>query len=196
MKERNRLSKEERRIQICDIARRLFIERGLENTNMKDIMKASGISVGGLYHHYEDIYDILKDTIMLAENKKQNILLEIKNKNPKMTNQELIIETTVAMLFDKSDYSILYALLLKGMNESEKLQILYKDRKKKAKKEFLSILEELNEEELKCLADDEFINFFNYIKLGTYYLKSEVKIKKEKELYKSFIKNYIERHKK
>ncbi len=196
MKIRTRLSKEERRNQICSIARKLFIEKGLENTSMKDIMKESGISVGGLYHHYDDIYDILKDTIMLAEDQKNDMFLEIRNRNPEMKIEDLLVESALSVLFDTSDYSILYVLLLVGMKKNEGLKTLYKERKDKAKKEYLSLLKELNAMEFECLANDEFINFFNLIKIGNYYLEDDIELTHKKKVYEDFIRTYINKNNK
>lgn len=191
MKERVRLSKEERKKQICNIARKLFVERGLENTTMKDIMQASGISVGGLYHHYQNIYDVLKDTIIYAEDKKNNMLFEIKEHNPEMAMTEIIIETLLTMLFDQSDYSVLYVLLLVGMKKNDSLRMVYEERKIRATKDYLGLLKQLNIRGFECLAKDEFIDFFNVVKIGTYYFNNGGDGESKKRIYSDFIRTYI-----
>ncbi len=62
---------------VYDVARSLFIEKGFENTTMKDIMLASNISVGGLYHHYSSTYDILIDTVVGMQEFRENMFFAI-----------------------------------------------------------------------------------------------------------------------
>ncbi len=197
MSNRIRLSKEERREQICNAARSLFIQKGFENTTMKDITEASGISIGGLYHHYKNIYDVLSDVIMTAESKKNDIFLTLKTKNPNMSPEELIIEVTVNMIFDNSEYSVLYVQLLIGMKENDNLGVLYSERKEKAKEEFLNFLKKQNMEKCSCLANDDFIDFFHSSKIGHYYLNGgdseyQKRDRNRENMYRDFIKNYLE----
>ena len=49
------LSKQE----ICDVAVRLFVEDGYDNTPMSGIARASGLSKAGLYHHFPSKEDLL-----------------------------------------------------------------------------------------------------------------------------------------
>jgi AcrR family transcriptional regulator len=49
------LSKEE----ICDVAVRLFVEDGYDNTPMSSIARATGLSKAGLYHHFPSKEDLL-----------------------------------------------------------------------------------------------------------------------------------------
>lgn len=51
---RTRLSRSDRRDEILNKARQLFLERGLAETEMEDIRLACGISRGGLYHHFSN----------------------------------------------------------------------------------------------------------------------------------------------
>ncbi len=195
MNKRKRLSKEDRKIQICDVARTLFIEKGFENTTMKDIKEKTGISIGGLYYHYENIFEILKDVIMSAENVKNEMFFEIKDGHSNMTIEDLITLSCIEFLFDSSEYSSLYVHLLIAMKDNEALKALYDDRKKRAKKEFLDLLEKLDAKEYCFLSNDDFIDFFNITKIGNYYLKDEDILDGRKRMYIEFIKTYINRQK-
>ncbi len=192
MNKRIRLSREDRKSQICGVARKLFVEKGFENTTMKDIMEKTGISIGGLYYHYENIYEVLKDVIMSAENKKNEIFFGLKDRNPTVDTEDIIIHACIEMLFDSSEYSSLYVHLLIGMKENAGLQQLYMDRKKKSKQEYLSLLENINAEEYYFLSNDDFIDFFNFTKIGNYYLADEDNLDIRKKMYTQFIKSYIE----
>lgn len=55
--------REKRVGEIIEAAIRVFIEKGYEGTSMDAIAKASGISKGGIYHHFAS-----KDEVLLAAN--------------------------------------------------------------------------------------------------------------------------------
>ncbi len=192
MNKRTRLSRKDRKKQICDAARNLFVEKGFENTTMKDIMEKTGISIGGLYYYYENIYDVLKDVIMSVENRKNEMFFGLKDRNPSVDIGDIIIHACIEMLFDSSEYSALYVHLLLGMKDNAGLEQLYMNRKKKAKQEYLSLLESINAVEYYVLSNDDFIDFFNYIKIGNYYLAGEHTLDSRKIMYTQFIKSYID----
>lgn len=52
------LQKQERRNQLLDVARKLFAEKGLENTTIKDIADAADVAQGLLYHYFRSKDDV------------------------------------------------------------------------------------------------------------------------------------------
>ncbi len=44
---------------ICQTTSQLFHQKGFANTTMRDISKATGMSLGGLYHYFENKEDLL-----------------------------------------------------------------------------------------------------------------------------------------
>ena len=51
-------TKEERQYQIMEAAMEVFVNKGYSNTRMDDIVKASGLSKGAIYHHYSSKKDL------------------------------------------------------------------------------------------------------------------------------------------
>lgn len=51
--------KQERRDQLVATARRLFAEKGVENTTIKDIAEAAGVAQGLLYHYFRSKEELL-----------------------------------------------------------------------------------------------------------------------------------------
>lgn len=49
---------DDQRTNILDAAEKLFLEKGLENTNMKDIAEAAGISRVSVYRYFPDLHPI------------------------------------------------------------------------------------------------------------------------------------------
>lgn len=49
-----------RKQELTALGKRLFVERGYENTRVDDILEASGMSKGGFYHHFKSKEDVLR----------------------------------------------------------------------------------------------------------------------------------------
>ncbi len=190
-----RMSKEDRRVQICETARKLFLKEGFENVTMKDIINELEISVGGLYHYYSNIYDILNDVIVQSQEYKNNILFDIREKNPQMSLDEAMIETVVCLLFDRSEYSKLYIMFLIASKSNPHLQKSRIDIEKKSKNEYLKLLDQLDSEDYKCFINDDFTSFINTVKIGNYYLGYEKDTDEIKTIYRDFIKTYLMKNK-
>lgn len=57
------------RDRILEAARRLFITKGYNGSNLREIAKEAGVSMGGIYHHFaskEEIYEALLPTLAFA----------------------------------------------------------------------------------------------------------------------------------
>ncbi|WP_064091241.1 TetR/AcrR family transcriptional regulator [Rossellomorea aquimaris] len=72
--------KEQRRANILEAARNVFIEHGYEKTTMKHIMDAANVSRGGLYQYFsnkEDVYEtILEESLTKSLNETVDSLKE------------------------------------------------------------------------------------------------------------------------
>lgn len=69
----------------------LFISKGYGNTSMGDIIRESGISKGGLYHHFESKYDLARSCLFHWAEKEMGSLL-ILDENKEKTAEEKITE--------------------------------------------------------------------------------------------------------
>jgi len=49
-----------RRLELVDVAQRLFLERGYERTTVNDVIAAAGVSKGAFYHHFRAKEDLLE----------------------------------------------------------------------------------------------------------------------------------------
>jgi AcrR family transcriptional regulator len=52
-----------RKNEILDVATKLFLEKGYEQTTISDILNVAGIAKGSLYYHYKSKEDVLDDII-------------------------------------------------------------------------------------------------------------------------------------
>ena len=49
-----------RRLELVDLAERLFLEKGYERTTVNDVIDAAGVSKGAFYHHFRSKEDLLE----------------------------------------------------------------------------------------------------------------------------------------
>lgn len=190
------MKKDDRCIQICEIARKLFIKNGFENVTMKDIIDEANISVGGLYYHYANIYEILNDLMVKSQEYKNNLLFDIQKNNPEMSLDEAMVETIVYILFDQSEYSRLYIMFLIATKSNSKLSASRIDIEERSKNEYLKLLKHLGTDDYKYFINNDFIHFINTVKIGNYYLEYERDTDEIKSLYRDLIKTYLVKHKK
>ncbi len=57
-------SKRERKKEIMEAAKSVFLEKGFEKTTMEDIIAETSLSKGGFYHYYASTTDILHDLMI------------------------------------------------------------------------------------------------------------------------------------
>lgn len=60
--------------ELIEIAEKLFLEKGFEETSVEDILKASGLSKGGFYHYFKSKEEVLGESI---NNFAENLLKEV-----------------------------------------------------------------------------------------------------------------------
>jgi AcrR family transcriptional regulator len=59
--------KEKRRLEILQVAKKVFTKKGYEPTTMKDIVEESGLSRGGVYQYFSSTEEIFKGIVDLSD---------------------------------------------------------------------------------------------------------------------------------
>jgi AcrR family transcriptional regulator len=52
-----------KKMELVEIAEKLFLDKGYEETSVEDILKASGLSKGGFYHYFKSKEEVLAESI-------------------------------------------------------------------------------------------------------------------------------------
>ena len=52
-----------KKMELVEIAERLFVEHGYEETSIDDILKAADLSKGGFYHYFSSKEEVLRESI-------------------------------------------------------------------------------------------------------------------------------------
>lgn len=124
---RERLTANERKLEIQNIALEVFTIKGYKNTSMHDLVQATGLSAGGLYHHYKSTSEILYDMMIRGCKYREDIIKKKISEIPKPLGIEVLAELIVDKALSSNTFVPIYVMFLQSMQEDETLQQLYKD---------------------------------------------------------------------
>ncbi len=93
---------EQLREKILSTALQLFSEKGYFNTSVHDIRKAAGVSIGAIYHHFENKEALAKSLYEdLLANMNESIEAACLNKNDCFAKSKAVIEKLFQLTLDK-----------------------------------------------------------------------------------------------
>ena len=191
MEVRERLSVEERKKRICLVSKDLFLEKGFQNTTMTDVANRTGLSKGGLYHHYKNTEEILFDLMVMGvryrDEETDRYIIEHRD----LSIEDAIIEAFTLKMFEYNEYKSIYAMFLIETEKNRRLKSLYNDLIEGEKKKYIKFLKENHVEYLSCLADNEFMSFLNAMVVSTEILNLRDTFLKNKNFFKEIIRTYI-----
>lgn len=136
-----KMEADERKKQIRQAAMKVFLDKGFRNTVMNDIMEATGLSRGGLYHHYGSTYEILYDIMVEGNKYREKIIYDEMNKSSQDFS-EVLSEIILEKMLYQSDYVSIYAMFLQELNHDDKLKDLYEKLKKSSSDIILMLFDE------------------------------------------------------
>ena len=135
-----KMEADERKKQIRQAAMKVFLDKGFRNTVMNDIMEATGLSRGGLYHHYGSTYEILYDIMVEGNKYREKIIYDEMNKTSQDFS-EVLSEIILEKMLYQSDYVSIYVMFLQELNHDDKLKDLYEKLKKSSSDSILMIFD-------------------------------------------------------
>lgn len=185
-----RLSKDVRKSQIQHAAKEIILKKGFFNTTMDDVIVCSGMSVGGVYHYYKNVYEIFYDTMSqgLDYGEERSFL-----KAGERHDLDTFVDFMMAKIFDDNDYKELFAILLEGIARDQKLLGIYK----KLNIKYIDILHRAFRGSgiSKDILEDRFLIFFTHSLLIGYAsfepLGGKESFQKNKDIVKKMILLYL-----
>lgn len=96
-----RQTPEETREKIMVTAQNLFVTKGYFNTSIPDIVKESGISIGSIYHHFQNKQDLAK---ALYQDTMQSFTKEISKRTQNIKELRLRLYILVHYLYELCDF--------------------------------------------------------------------------------------------
>ena len=150
-----KMEADERKKQIRQAAIKVFLDKGFRNTVMNDIMEATGLSRGGLYHHYGSTYEILYDIMMEGNLNRKDIVQKSSYDEGLILSPQLFSRMIIDKILADNDYVKLYVMFLCELKENDDLKELYV----KIKKESIQVFKELFSTLFNELPSDETFEF-------------------------------------
>lgn len=163
---RIRLSKEERKKQIKEVALQVFTDKGFAKTTMDDIIEKIGISKGGVYYHYKNKEEIFLELIKDSMIHRKKLVVDYVCKNKDMKREDLIMNMLLDKIMDKNPYKTIYSIFLTELSSSNELNELYNKIYKETKEEFIQFCMEENLSEYIALTNEESNFFINSLIIG------------------------------
>ena len=158
-----KMEADERKKQIRQASMKVFLDKGFRNTVMNDIMEATGLSRGGLYHHYGSTYEILYDIMVEGNLNRSDIIQKSIYDEDLILSPKLFSRMVIDKILADSDYVKLYVMFLCELKENDDLKELYV----KIKKESIQVFKELFSTLFNELpSDDTFEFMINIINSG------------------------------
>jgi len=186
---RQRLSEKERKRQIQSAAKEIFFNKGFNETTMDDIVKASGMSTGGVYHYYKNkfniLYDIMEDGIEYR--KRKNRALDLGN----LDSLDSVSQIMSDRVIDENDFKSLYAMLLQLKLKDSRISEIY-DVLKTFNSDALSSLFSDQVQMKKVFEDDFLLAFINSLIIGYEVLGEKETFIQNKDIIKNMVKLYLD----
>lgn len=119
----------------------VFAIKGYKNTNMHDLVQATGLSAGGLYHHYKSTSEILCDLMIRGCKYREDIIKKKISEVPKPLGIKVLAELIVDKALSDNEFIPIYVMFLQSMQGDETLQQLYKEIQDSSIRNFEQMLE-------------------------------------------------------
>lgn len=136
-----RKSEAERRCEIRDAARRIFLSKGYRHVTMEDIISETSLSKGGVYQYYKNTKDILIDIMKVGNSFRFSKLKAIEEQlSTNLSIEEVLLELSLNKLFDANADKKIYVMFLSEVIYDKDFADLYYQIERESKKELTEIL--------------------------------------------------------
>ncbi len=187
----SRLSREDRRKQIKEVALKLFTDKGYAKTTMDEIVQECGISKGGMYHHFANKEEIFVELLKDGGEYRQNIVLKYMKSSFKSRDEKLI-DSLLDKVLDVNPYKKLYIVFLIEMQSNPNFKELFEKIYDKSLENFIKFCKEEGLDEYISISNKEFTFLLNSLYVGMY-LFENIEKEKLKEMLRIMFGAYLKR---
>lgn len=187
----SRLSREDRRKQIKEVALKLFTDKGYAKTTMDEIVQECGISKGGMYHHFANKEEIFVELLKDGGEYRQNIVLEYMKGSFKSRDEKLI-DSLLDKVLDVNPYKKLYIVFLIEMQSNPTFKELFEKIYDKSLENFIKFCKKEGLDEYISISNKEFTFLLNSLYVGMY-LFENIEKEKLKEMLRIMFGAYLKR---
>ena len=108
-----RKTKEERKTEIMDAAKKVFLSKGYRYATMEDIVAATSLSKGGVYQYYKSTKAIMFDIMQRGNYFRYRRTEELISSMPETDDMaEIITQAVMAKIFDRLPEKQLYIMFI------------------------------------------------------------------------------------
>lgn len=188
---KKRLSPEARKKEILAASAKLITEKGYSHVTMEDVVEATGLSKGGLYHYYKSVEDILYDLMVEGICYRNDVIKSAMASYDGSIDREFVAESIVEKMLDDNPYMPVYVQFLIAKRRNEKLEKLFLKLKEQTLEELNALLfseggVQMNEDMLDLLTD-----FINMVILGSELLDARENFKEHRQLLLTAAQNIL-----
>ena len=187
----SRLSREDRRKQIKEVALKLFTDKGYAKTTMDEIVQECGISKGGMYHDFANKEEIFVELLKDGGEYRQNIVLKYMKGSFKSRDEKLI-DSLLDKVLDVNPYKKLYIVFLIEMQSNPTFKELFEKIYDKSLENFIKFCKEEGLDEYISISNKEFTFLLNSLYVGMY-LFENIEKEKLKEMLRIMFGAYLKR---
>lgn len=190
MKEEKQKVGQIRKKEIREAAKKCFLAKGFQSTTMEDVITEIGMSRGGVYHHYANTNEMLKDLMLDGNDYRNSLINEYLENNQEKDKYQQMSDILLDKSLADTELMKLYALLLQAKNYNDDLENLYQELKHNTTNDLALIAKQLG---IKAdLFGDEFlVNYINGLILSIEVLGARSSYNEQKKYIKETMLNYI-----
>lgn len=134
---RVRLGRAERKEEILEAAARLFREKGFLAVTMEDVVRATTLSKGGIYHYYANTTEMLSDLMEKGIAYRTDVMKKAYDMQEGMDPDVFFAEMLFEKMLSDHPYTEIYAQFLIAKARNEDLEELFQRLKALTKVSFV-----------------------------------------------------------
>nr|WP_308593692.1 TetR/AcrR family transcriptional regulator [uncultured Criibacterium sp.] len=190
MKEEKQKVGQIRKKEIREAAKKCFLNKGFQLTTMEDVITEVGMSRGGVYHHYGNTNEMLKDLMLDGNDYRNNLINEYLGNNRGKDKYQQMGDILVDKSLADTELTRLYTLLLQVKKYNQDLEKLYQELKLNTTNELSLIAKQLGIK-ADIFVDGFLVNYINGLILSSEILGARKSYGEHKRYIKETMINYI-----
>ncbi|HEN2897072.1 MULTISPECIES: TetR/AcrR family transcriptional regulator [Bacillota] len=190
MKEEKQKVGQIRKKEIREAAKKCFLNKGFQLTTMEDVITEVGMSRGGVYHHYGNTNEMLKDLMLDGNDYRNNLINEYLKNNQGKDKYQQMGDILVDKSLADTELTRLYTLLLQVKKYNQDLEKLYQELKLNTTNELSLIAKQLGIK-ADIFVDGFLVNYINGLILSSEILGARKSYGEHKRYIKETMINYI-----
>lgn len=125
MSEKETSIRKNRKNEILDAAKKVFIRKGFDATTMEEIISETSLSKGGFYYYYKSTVDILHDLMREGMAYRMSKVKEFMATYSGELDKNALAEMIVDKMLDQNELMSIYVIYLQAAKNNKELKELY-----------------------------------------------------------------------